>query len=85
MTIMVKSSGVMRPRSRPMFRMMSSMSPRAFINDPIASASRCECPLTRAAAQHATPLPTDVITQIPTAIRMSAGVLSRPMRVFSPE
>lgn len=57
MTVMVNSIGAMIPRDGPMLRMISSTKPRAFINVPIAMASRSDSPPSRAAASHATPLP----------------------------
>ena len=41
---MAKTASVMTPRSRPMFRMTSSISPRVFIRMPIADASRQSMP-----------------------------------------
>ena len=48
-TITVNSVTEMTPRSSPMFRMISSMSPRAFMSEPIPKASRQDSPARRPA------------------------------------
>ena len=59
MTITVNSVGVIRPRCSPMLRMISSISPRAFMSAPIAIASRFGRPARRAAPQQPTAFPAD--------------------------
>ena len=60
-TITVNSVGVISPRSRPMFRMISSIRPLAFMSAPIAMASLLGRPASTAAPQQATPLPTEAM------------------------
>jgi len=84
-TMIVKSVGRMIPRSRPMFRMISSIRPRAFISVPTPSASFGLAPARRAAPQQATPFPKIAAARTTSARPIRAGVETRPIFVFSPE
>ena len=82
---MLNSVGVMMPACSPMLSRMSSMSPRAFINEPSATDSRNGTLLSRAASVHAIPLPAIETTSIPSVTAHSFGLFSKPIWVLSPE
>ena len=84
-TMMENNCGVMRRRSSPMLRMISSMRPRAFMRVPTARAVGLSSPCNRAAAQHARNLPAHAATSAMPATTHSSGVATRSSRVFRPE
>ena len=65
--------------------MINSISPRAFINVPMPSASRFGMPVARAASQQATPLPTTAATNTAPHISQRKPEFSSPIFVFKPE
>jgi hypothetical protein len=84
-TIIVNRVGVIMPRSRPIFKMISSISPRAFIKEPIAIAYRLGSPFKRAASQQATPLPRQADSTASKVMLHNKGVSTKPIWVFRPE
>lgn len=64
---------------------MSSIKPRAFINEPRATDSRRGTFLSHATTVHETPFPMIDSRSIPTVTAHSFGLLTRPIWVFSPE
>ena len=78
-TMMVKSVGPITPACRPMFRMISSIRPRAFISVPIVAASRQGSPAHFAAAMQASPFPATASTTM-TSLEIALGL---PINFFA--
>ena len=83
-TIMENSAGEMIFRSRPMFRITSSISPRVFMRTPMTEASRHPSPQARPASAEPPNFPAQATRMIRIVSSHSSGLLSRPICVRSP-
>jgi hypothetical protein len=83
-TIIVNTCGVITPRSRPRLSTISSISPRVFINNPSAEASRHDRPTQRPAATLPPNLPSVAVRMITRHTSQSAGDETSPTEVRMP-
>jgi hypothetical protein len=84
MTIIAKRVGEITPRSSPMLRTMSSISPRVFIKMPIAAASRHRRPVSLPATKLPPNLPTQATRMMSPHMSQELGLSSNPIWVRSP-